>query len=134
MSNYGTLGVQNHMNAEVTGPARPEELVIVWTSGDRDVALKMVFIYLLNAAGKKWWKKITLIVWGPSAHLLANDVILRSKVVELKSAGVTMLACQTCAEMYDVVLTLSSLGIEVKLMGETLTGFLKDGQCRVITF
>ena len=114
--------------------AVPEELVIVWTSGDRDVALKMVFMYLENAAKKNWWKRITLIVWGPSAHLLSADLILRSKIAGLKTAGVHLLACQTCAEMYDVVLTLSSLGIEVKLMGETLTGYLKDPRCRVMTF
>jgi hypothetical protein len=112
----------------------PEELVVVWTSGDRDVALKMVFMYILNASEKKWWKRIHLIVWGPSAHLLATDLILRSKIVELKTAGIDLLACRTCAEMYDVVLTLSSLGIEVKLMGQPLTGFLKDPLCRVITF
>lgn len=114
--------------------AGPDELVVIWTSGDRDVALKMVFMYVLNAAEKKWWRRVNLIVWGPSAHLLATDIILRSKIVELKTAGAHLLACQACAEMYDVVLTLSSLGIEVKFMGETLTGYLKDPRCRVITF
>ncbi len=122
------------MNAEMTGPAGPEELVVVWTSGDRDVALKMVFMYLENAQEKQWWKRVSLIVWGPSAHLLATDVILRSRIVEMKTAGIHLMACRTCAEMYDVVLTLSSLGIEVKLMGETLTGYLKDPRCRVMTF
>lgn len=116
------------------GQEGPDELVVVWTSGDRDVALKMVFMYVLNAAEKKWWNKVSLVVWGPSAHLLSTDLILRSKIVEMKTAGVTLLACQACAEMYDVVHTLSSLGIEVKYMGQPLTAFLRDPRCRVMTF
>jgi hypothetical protein len=47
-----------------------EKLVIVWTSGDREVALKMVFMYTLNAKTRAWWDDITLVVWGPSAKLL----------------------------------------------------------------
>jgi hypothetical protein len=134
VSQNGDWRYADIMDAEKAGYARPDELVVVWTSGNRDVALKMVFMYILNAAEKKWWEKVTLVVWGPSAHLLATDLILRSKVMEMKNSGIHMLACQTCAEMYDVVLTLSSLGIEVKYMGETLTGYLKDPRCRVITF
>jgi len=122
------------VNAEREKLGGPDELVVVWTSGDRDVALKMVFMYVLNAALKGWWGKVSLVIWGPSAHLVATDPILRSKIVEMKTAGVQLLACQSCAEMYDVVLTLSSLGIDVKYMGEPLTGFLKDPRCRVMTF
>ena len=28
---------------------KPDKLMVLWTSGDRDVALKMVFMYTLNA-------------------------------------------------------------------------------------
>lgn len=112
----------------------PDELVIVWTSGDRNVALKMVFMYALNAAEKKWWKTIRLVVWGPSAHLLAEDEALRSRVAELKAAGVVLMACRSCAELYNVVPALSALGIDVQYMGGPLTGYLKDSRCRVMTF
>lgn len=37
-------------------PANSDKLVILWTSGDREVALKMVFMYGLNAKVKGWWK------------------------------------------------------------------------------
>ena len=50
-----------------------EKMVIVWTSGDREVALKMVFMYTLNAKTRGWWEDITLVVWGPSAKLLTED-------------------------------------------------------------
>ena len=42
-----------------------EKLVIVWTSDDRDLALKMVFMYTLNSRLNSWWDDITFIIWGP---------------------------------------------------------------------
>ncbi|TCO70689.1 hypothetical protein, partial [Marinisporobacter balticus] len=50
-----------------------DKLVVLWTSGDREVAFKMVFMYTLNAKLKGWWKDVTLIVWGPSSKLLSED-------------------------------------------------------------
>ena len=35
-------------------PSKPEELVVVWTSGDREVALKMAFMYTFNSKRFKW--------------------------------------------------------------------------------
>ena len=35
--------------------AEEEKLVILWTSGDREVALKMVFMYTYNAKKYGWW-------------------------------------------------------------------------------
>lgn len=112
----------------------PDELVILWTSGDREVALKMVFMYVQTAARKKWWRDLTFIVWGPSTRLLSQDQELQSHIREMKAEGVNLQACRTCAEAYDVVPVLTELGIDVKLMGEPLTRFLKDPQCRVMTF
>jgi hypothetical protein len=54
--------------------ARAEEtLVVVWSSGDREVALKTAFMYTVNAKLKGWWPEVILIVWGPSAKLLSED-------------------------------------------------------------
>jgi hypothetical protein len=50
-----------------------EKLVVLWTSGDPEVAKKMVFMYTYNAKKHGWWEDITLVVWGPSAKLLAED-------------------------------------------------------------
>ena len=44
--------------------APEERLAIIWTSGDREVALKMVFMYTYNSMRFEWWKDITLVVWG----------------------------------------------------------------------
>lgn len=109
------------------------KLVILWTSGDRDVALKMVFMYAGNAPRNGWWDDITLIVWGPSAKLLASDGELQEAVSGLAAEGVTLEACKACADQYGVSGQLAEMGIDVRYMGEALTSYLKEGR-RVLTF
>jgi hypothetical protein len=109
------------------------KLEVVWTSGDRDVALKMVFMYVLNSRLKNWWEDITLIVWGPSANLLSQDYELQEYLEKIMEQGVTLEACINCTEMYGVTKKLSDLGINAKLMGPPLTGYVKEGRS-VITF
>ncbi len=55
-------------------------LVVIWVSGDREVARKMVFIYTKNSKLKDWWGRVRLVVWGPSAHLLSMDRELQEEL------------------------------------------------------
>ena len=107
---------------------KPEEkLVVLWTSGDREVALKMAFMYTFNSRRFGWWDDITLVVWGPSAKLLAEDQELQEYILKIKEAGVDLKACKACADMYGVSEKLEELGITVKYMGE-LTDYIKEGR------
>jgi hypothetical protein len=110
-----------------------DSLVVLWSSGDRDVALKMVFMYTFNAKRKGWWQDITFIVWGPSAQLLSQDEELQQKISDMKEAGITLEACKACADMYGVSEALQVMGIDVRYMGEPLTAYLKENR-KVITF
>ncbi len=49
--------------AETVELAATQKLAVIWTSGDREVALKMVFMYVSNAPRFNWWNDITL-VWS----------------------------------------------------------------------
>jgi hypothetical protein len=114
--------------------SKPDELVVLWTSGDREVALKMAFMYTYNSTRFKWgWKNVTLVVWGPSAKLLVADTELQEHVIEMKEAGVKLLACKKCSDLYGVSDDLRRFGIEVKYMGKPLTDYLRDENCKVIT-
>lgn len=104
-----------------------QELVLLWTSGDREKALKMAFMYARNSKKRGWWDNVTLIVWGPSAKLLAGDEGLQEELEKLRQEGVVLEACKACSDSYGVSQKLKDLGIEVKYMGEPLTGYLKDG-------
>lgn len=108
--------------------AESKKLNMLWTSGDRDVALKMVFMYSFNAKKYGWWDEISLIVWGPSAKLLAEDPELQERIAAMKDVGVKLLACKACSDQYGVSDALVALGINVIYMGQPLTQMLQSGE------
>ena len=108
-------------------------LLIVWTSGDPEVAHKMVFMYAFNAQKNGWWDQVTLLVWGPSSKLSSEDKDIQASLKKMKDEGVELLACKGCADQYGVSSKLEELGIEVKYTGTYLTDFIKSGK-KIITF
>jgi hypothetical protein len=123
----------NDKAAEKEDNTMQDKLAVVWTSGDRDVALKMVFMYVFNAKKNGWWKDITLVIWGPSTKLLSYDTELQDYIGRMKEVGVVLRACKACADSYGVSESLEKLGITVEYMGTPLTEMLKGGG-RVVTF
>jgi hypothetical protein len=117
-----------------TGKSIPSKLAVLWTSGDRDVALKMVFMYTFYAKERGWWQDIQFIVWGPSSKLLSEDKELQDYIKKMKDKGVEIVACKACADSYGVSGKLEDLGIEVKYMGMPLTELLKSEKWKVVTF
>ncbi len=105
----------------------PSKLMVLWTSGDREVALKMVFMYTFNAKKQGWWDQIRFVVWGPSSKLLSEDEELQKGIKDMMEAGVEVQACKACADLYGVSDKLEALGIEVKYMGVPVTDMLKGG-------
>ena len=103
-----------------------EKLVILWTSGERETAETMVFMYAQNSLIHDWWQDVTLVVWGASAKLLGGDEELQEQLFGLKKEGVRLEACKVCAEMGGVSEQLTALGIDVKYMGEVLTSYIKE--------
>ena len=113
-------------------PAQEKEedsnrLVVLWSSGDKDVAMKMVFMYVYNGKKRGWWDEIALIVWGPSSKLLAGDKELQEEVKKMMEEGVQVFACKACSDSYGVSEKLSALSIEVKYMGVAYTEMLQGG-------
>ena len=109
-----------------------EKLVIIWSSADRDVALQMVFMYTSNSKKFGWWDDITMVVWGPSAKLLAEDEELQIKLKHMINNGIVVKACKLCSDSYGVSYKLEKLGIIVKYMRE-LTDYIKEGR-HILTF
>lgn len=106
-------------------PAQANKLVVLWTSQDKEVAQKMVFMYTKNSKLRDWWGQVRLVVWGPSAKLLATDGELQEELEELKRAGVELQACKSCADQYGVSERLADLGVEVIHIGTQMTSYLK---------
>jgi hypothetical protein len=108
-------------------------LAVVWTSGDPEVAHRVCFMYTDNAKKQKWFDEVTLIVWGPSARLLAGDKDLQAEIKNMMNDGVKVQACLACADSYGVTEQLRKLGLEVKYMGKPLTDLIKGGW-KILTF
>lgn len=124
---------KNQEKTEMSEIADNEKLVVLWTSGDVEVAKKMVYMYTYNAKKHGWWKEITFIIWGPSSKLLSEDSELQDYVKKMTKEGIKFEACKACSDMYDVSDKLIELGIDVKYMGTGLTEYIKSEQ-HVITF
>ena len=122
-----TLQVLNNPDVEAQEAQKPSRLIVTWTSGDREVALKMVYMYTFNAKKQGWFDEVRFLVWGPSSKLLSEDKELQDYIKRMKDEGVELFACKACADMYGVSDKLASLGIDVKYMGKPLTDMLQSG-------
>jgi hypothetical protein len=116
-------------DAEATG-----KLMVVWTSGDPDVADKVCLMYTHAAKAYGWFADVTLVVWGPSQRLLVGDPLLQAKVEAMQADGVVVEACIACARKLELVEELEALDIDVKGMGVPLSEALKDPETEVLTF
>jgi hypothetical protein len=111
-----------------------DTLTILWTSGDPDVALKMVFMYAYHAKKNGWWQTIELIIWGPSAKLTAENEAIQAEIKKMMEVGVHIDACKACADSYGVSEKLDSLDITVRYMGKPLTAAIKSQDKHLVTF
>lgn len=109
------------------------KLVVVWTSGDPYVAERVALMYTHAAKTAGWFKDVTLIIWGPSAKLAAENLKIQEKLKAMKKDGVVIEACIACANAYKVTDELKKLGFDVKGMGKPLTDYLKS-DAKVLTF
>lgn len=123
------------LNTMAQAPPAPEAsaasvndtLIVVWTSGDVEVAEKVCFMYTYNAKKWGWFDNIVFVIWGPSAKLLAENEELQEGVKKMIDEGIVVEACASCAGMYGVGEELKALGVDVKGMGTVLTKYLKAG-------
>ena len=115
------------VDAQESSGSEPSKLLVVWTSGDKEVAMKMVYMYTYNSKRQGWWDEVRFLIWGPSSKLLSEDKELQDYLKKMKDDGVELLACKACSDMYGVSVTLEELGVDVKYMGSPLTEMLKTG-------
>ncbi len=125
--------VQSLNAAPVEDDVAGDKLVVVWSSGDPYVAEKVAFMYTHAARRNGWYRDVTLVIWGPSAKLAAENIKIQAKLKAMQKDGVVLEACSSCANSYNVADDLRALGIDVKGMGVPLTNYLKS-DARVITF
>ena len=93
-----------------------------------------MFLYGSVILERKYWDEATIMIWGPSAKLLAEDEELQAKLKVVQDSGVKINACVVCADDYGVSQKLQAMGVELMHTGETLTQALQSDDVKVITF
>lgn len=109
------------------------KLVVVWSSDDPMVAKRIALMYPHAALKNKWFDEVTLVIWGPSAKVISENIELQKKLSQMKEDGVEIKACIACSNEYGVTEILTNLGYEVIPMGVPLSEYLKKGY-KVLTF
>jgi hypothetical protein len=110
-----------------------DKLLIVWSSGELEVAKKMVLLYSSVILPRAYWDEAHLMIWGPSAKLLAENSELQEMLSSVKETGVKLSCCVVCTDDYGVTEQLEAMGVEAIHTGEFLTEALKN-DWKVITF
>lgn len=113
---------------------RINKLLIVWSSGEKEVAKKLVLLYGSVILERKYWDEATIMIWGPSAKLLAEDSELQERVKVVQGTGVKFNACVVCTDDYGVSEQLKEMDIKLIHTGEMLTESLQSDDVKVITF
>jgi hypothetical protein len=103
-------------------------LYILWTNADVITSDKMVMMYATNSMLSKWWDEVTVIIWGATAKLAAENETIRTKIMLAKQAGVRFSACKACADQLGTTEQLLAQEIEVIYWGDGLTEILKNGE------
>jgi hypothetical protein len=109
------------------------KLHLLWTTGEKEVAMKVIFPYLINAKANGWWDEINLIIWGPSARLASGDQEIQRQLQDVQDSGITVEACLACTDAYAVTEKLKNMDITIRYMGAPFTEYLQSND-KVITF
>lgn len=110
-----------------------DKLLIVWSSGEIEVAKKLVLLYGSVILPRGYWDEAHLMIWGPSAKLLAENTEVQQMFEKVRESGVKSSVCVVCSDDYGVTEQLSSLGVDPVHTGEFLTQALKS-DWKVVTF
>ena len=103
-------------------------LYILWTNDNIITAEKMVLMYATNAMRYGWWENVTLVVWGATAKLVAENERIQDLIAEARENGVYVTACKACADQLEVSGILEAHGIDVQYLGIPLTNVLKNDE------
>lgn len=105
-----------------------KHLYLLWTNDNKMTAEKMVFMYTVNSLVQGWWEEVTLIIWGATAKLAAEDKDIQQMILAAIEKGVHVTACKACTDQLEVTPIIESLGVEVIYWGVPLTDLLKNDE------
>ena len=109
-----------------------QNLYVLWTNDNVITSDKMVFMYTTNSMLNNWWDEVTVVIWGATAKLAAENDTIKEKIRLAKHAGVKFIACKACADQLGVTDALCAMGVDVVYWGKGLTEVIQ-GEDKLIT-
>lgn len=107
---------------------KKNHLNILWTNADPITVEHMVMLYAKGAVTRNWFDKVTVIVWGNSSKLVAENETIQNLVINCQEAGVEFVGCLHCAQQLGAEEKLTELGVDLKYMGAPLTDLIKNDE------
>ncbi len=102
------------------------DLFILWTNDNLLTTENMICMYSVNSLKRKWWDAVTVIVWGASVKLLAENESVQKRIQQIRTEGVSVSICKASSEKLGVVNKMENLGFEVKYWGEYFTQIMQS--------
>ena len=103
-------------------------LYILWTNADLDTARLMVMMYATNSMLNRLWDEVTVILWGSTVRLAAENALIQDLMRTAVQAGVKFSACTSCAHQLGVFEKLEALGIEIIPWTQPFTEILQNNE------
>lgn len=103
-----------------------ENLLIVITTDNRESILKFPLLYGGVSIPRGYWKRVHVMFWGASILCAKNDEAIREKVQTMMNDHAEFSSCIVCAQEYEAVDSLESIGIVCNHTGELLTTALQN--------
>ena len=101
---------------------------ILWTTDNKETAMNMVLLYAHNAKLKGWMEEVSVLVWGASQQLIAQDEQIQEKVKAMIEDGVEVIACLKCADNLEISEGLNACNIDLYYTGELLSEWINSGE------
>jgi hypothetical protein len=108
--------------------AERKKLHILWTNDNLHTSSLMVMMYATNGMLNSLWDELTVIAWGATVKLLAENEIIQEQLKLAQHVGAHFSACASCARQFGVAEKLQELGIEVKPWVEPFTAIIQNGE------
>jgi hypothetical protein len=105
-----------------------KDLHILWTNDNLNTSRFMLMMYSTNSMLRSWWDSVTVIIWGATAKLVAENMEIQERMKLAQHAGVKFSACIACARELGVVEQLEALDVEVIPWGQPLTELIQNGK------
>ncbi|MEA3353297.1 MAG: DsrE family protein [Campylobacterota bacterium] len=105
---------------------KKENLLIIISTDNVDSILKFPLLYGGVSISRGYWKRVHVMFWGASIQVAQSNEKVRDKVQNMQKEGVEFSSCIVCAQEYDAISELETIGIECNHTGELLNEALQN--------